>query len=112
MTNLARCGWCARTLEPKPGAGRPRQYCKQSCRQQAFIARKTGEPLAGVDPEKLGSLLDAVYCLEMAIKDVRTDLKDSVGPSEVESAAKWLLHNAKACVVAGKALYGAAGSSI
>ena len=33
------CGWCGAEFEINPGPGRPRKYCKQGCRQQAYVTR-------------------------------------------------------------------------
>ena len=97
-----RCRWCGRRL-PEPGrTGRPRTYCRQSCRQQAHLARKLaaahglsdGDVI--VDRDKLEELQGALYCLQAAIEDVDRDL--AVGrPSaaEVREALEWLLVNAR-----------------
>ena len=37
--------WCGRPFEPTPGAGRPRQYCKRSCRQRDYEARRRAAEL-------------------------------------------------------------------
>ncbi len=35
-----RCSWCRRLLPPAAPTGRPRRYCRRSCRQRAFEARR------------------------------------------------------------------------
>lgn len=37
------CAYCGRPFEASGGVGRPRMYCRRSCRQRAFEQRRSGE---------------------------------------------------------------------
>lgn len=96
-----RCRWCGRLFQPTSGPGRPKHYCRQSCRQQAHLARKLaaahglGEGDVIVDRERLEELQGALYCLQAAIEDVDRDLAEASGPLETAGALRWLLENAR-----------------
>ncbi len=49
-----RCRWCARRLPEPASTGRPRLYCRRSCRQRAFEARRPHEVAANT--EEVGRL--------------------------------------------------------
>lgn len=40
------CAWCGETIHRQAPGGRRRLYCKQSCRQRAFEARRTAALIA------------------------------------------------------------------
>ena len=42
---LHRCHWCRWVLPPPAKTGRPRKYCKQSCRQWDWVARQRSREL-------------------------------------------------------------------
>lgn len=46
---VRRCAWCARRLPAPARTGRPRAYCRRSCRQRAFEARQRNDDLAWGD---------------------------------------------------------------
>jgi hypothetical protein len=82
-------------------AGRPREFCRQSCRQQAYLARRLAES-HGLGPddvvvsrEALEELQGRLYCLQAAVEDVERDLAESSAPDDVADAFQWLLSNAK-----------------
>ena len=81
--------------------GRPRQYCRQSCRQQAHLARKLAEAhrLAPdevvVRRQELAELQDRVYGLQAALEDVANDLSEAEGPDDVRRALDWLIEQAR-----------------
>lgn len=86
----------------RQGPGRPRQYCRQGCRQQAHLARKLaaahglGDADVIVSRSTLEELQSAVYCLQAAIEDVDADLAEAgEDPVEVARALGWLLDNAR-----------------
>ncbi len=98
---MQRGRWCGRRFAPTPGPGRPRQYCRQGCRQQAFLARKLaaahglGDDDLIVSRATLEDLQSRLYCLQAAIEDVDRDLAASDGPDDVAEALSWLLENAR-----------------
>jgi hypothetical protein len=83
-----RCRWCSRPFEPTPGAGRPRQYCKRSCRQRDYESRQRtselglGEDELIVTRQELNELRDRMYVLAETVKDVEKDLTDDEADDE------------------------------
>ena len=83
-----RCRWCGRPFSPNPGAGRPRRYCRRSCRQRDYEARcRTGELGLGehelvVTRQELNELRDRMYLLAKAVEDVEQDLTDDAADDE------------------------------
>jgi hypothetical protein len=98
-----RCRWCGRGIDPRPGPGRPREFCKPSCRQADYVARlrRTEVGLSEheliVTREALEDLRDKIYVLEAAIEDVDRDLASDGDPGE---ALSWLLDAARPVVSA------------
>jgi hypothetical protein len=94
-----RCRWCGRSFVVTPGPGRPRRYCRQGCRQQAFLARKLaaahglGDDDVIVSRERVEEWQSHLYCLQAALEDVDRDLGTSKDPKEVREALDWLLEN-------------------
>jgi hypothetical protein len=85
---LLRCGWCGRGFEPNPGPGRPRRYCKRSCRQRDYEARRRAAE-RGLDEDELiltrselNELRDRLFVLSETVKDVETDLTDDPADDE------------------------------
>ena len=99
----SRCQWCRSPISQRPGAGRPRRFCSQSCRQWDWVARQRANELALSEDElviarkELDALRDQVYVLRCAIADVEADLDPSVDPTtrDFKAALKWLLQAAK-----------------
>lgn len=95
-----RCRWCGGRFTQQPGPGRPRRYCRASCRQQAHLARKlaAGHRLADdevvVRREDLEAIQSAVYGLQAALEDVAVDLADDDGPTGVRQALDHLVAEA------------------
>lgn len=96
-----QCRWCGRRFAVATGRGRPRQYCRQGCRQQAHLARKLAGA-HGLGPDDvivarpaLEELQGALYCLQTAIEDIDRDLAGAATPPDVEDALRWLLDNAR-----------------
>lgn len=81
--------------------GRPRAYCKQSCRQRAYEARAKAVELGLTENElivtkhALESLLDQIYVLQAAIEDIDRDLAADDAPKEMRRALEWLLSAAR-----------------
>ncbi len=77
-----RCQWCGRELTFLVGRGRPRRYCRQSCRQRAYELRQ--RQLAGtlrsnevpISLTHFERLRDGVYRLTTALEDVDLDLAE------------------------------------
>ena len=84
----------------QPAVGRKRRYCRQSCRQQAYLARKlaVAHDLAPdevvVRRDELTELQDRVYTLQAALEDVAGDLAEADGPADVRRALDWLVAQA------------------
>ncbi len=101
--DLSRCQWCRSPIRQRAGAGRPRRFCSQSCRQWDWVARQRASELALSEDElviarkELDALRDQVYVLRCAIADVEADLDPSVDPTtrDFKAALKWLLQAAK-----------------
>jgi hypothetical protein len=83
-----RCRWCGRPFEPTPGAGRPRQFCKRSCRQRDYESRQRAGELGLNEDEliitrqELNELRDRMYVLAETVKDVEKDLTDDEADDE------------------------------
>ena len=101
-----RCRWCGRRIDPKAGPGRPREFCKPSCRQADYVARQRrtevglGEAELIIAREALESLRDKIYVLEAAIEDVERDLAAAEGEDDVRRAVAWLLEAARPVIEA------------
>ena len=88
------------------GAGRPRRYCRQSCRQRDYEARRRSAELGlsegelVITREELESVRDRLYVLQCAVEDVERDLAErGDDPEDRERAFAWLLDAAKQAVV-------------
>jgi hypothetical protein len=84
-----------------PGPGRPRAFCKQSCRQADYVARQRsaevglGEAELIVARASLDDLRDRLYVLEAAIEDVERDRAAATGEQDLRDALEWLLAAAR-----------------
>ena len=100
-TATPRCRWCGRGIDLRPGPGRPREFCKPSCRQADYIARQRrseaglSETELIVARDALEGLRDRIYVLEAAIEDVDRDLAEAEGEDDVRAALDWLLSAAR-----------------
>ena len=96
-----RCRWCGRDFVVAPGPGRPRRFCRDGCRQQAYLARKLasshglGDDDVIVSREALEDLQSRIYCLQAALEDIDRDLAGSTEPRDVAEALTWLRENAE-----------------
>ena len=99
-----RCRWCGRGFEVRPGPGRPRLFCKPSCRQADYIARQRSTELGISEHElivtraALDELRDKLYVLEAAVEDVDRDLAAADDEGTVREALQWLLDAARPLV--------------
>ncbi|HLT70744.1 MAG TPA: hypothetical protein VKZ72_11290 [Acidimicrobiales bacterium] len=104
--NLRRCRWCGRRFEVTGGRGRPREFCRRSCRQRDYEARRRAEDLGIGDAQlvvaraELDDLYDRLYVLEAAIEDVERDLAaaDPPGERDYREALEWILEAARPLV--------------
>ncbi len=83
------------------GAGRPRRYCRQGCRQAAHIARKLGRA-AGLAPDQLivgraeyEALLERVTSLRAAVADLERVRPADDDPADLRQSLDWLLSFAR-----------------
>ena len=96
-----RCQWCRRKIEIGTTVGRPRAYCRQSCRQRAYESRQQSSELGLSENElvitkaELERLLDQVYVLAAAVEDVERDIAADDSAAEARRSLKWLLSAAK-----------------
>ncbi|MFL6204645.1 MAG: hypothetical protein ACJ739_04785 [Acidimicrobiales bacterium] len=96
-----RCGWCRRVLEARSGPGRPQVFCRQACRQAAYVAGRRRDELGLSETElviarrELDDLRDKLYVLEAAIEDVERDLTEAEGEEDVRQALAWILDAAR-----------------
>jgi hypothetical protein len=97
VTKSSRCRWCGREVAQKITAGRPRQFCKRSCRQRDFEAR-TRAKAHGLDEAELiitraelDDLRDKLFVLECAVQDVHRDLAGEPSKEEYREAVSWLI---------------------
>ena len=96
-----RCRWCGRPVLQADGPGRPRQFCRDGCRQQAYLARRLAEAHGLTDDELVVSRADleelqsGLYCLQAALEDIERDLARSSEPGDILEALNWLRENAE-----------------
>lgn len=96
-----RCRYCRRPLPTPARTGRPREFCRASCRQQEFVRRQRAHEVGLAEHElvvtraELDELHDLLYVLEAAVEDVERDLADATTMAEVRDAAAWLLDAAR-----------------
>jgi hypothetical protein len=96
-----KCKWCNRPLPPPAPTGRPRRYCRATCRQRDFEAwqRSAEAGLAEselvVTRQQLDELLDQLYVLEAAVEDVERDLRGTPSKQDYADAVQWLLQAAR-----------------
>ena len=105
-TTARRCRWCARPFDVVPGPGRPKEFCRRSCRQRDYEARRQSAALGLGDGQivvaraDLDARHDRLYALEAAIEDAERDLADTATPGAAEyaEALGWVLEAAKPVV--------------
>ena len=84
-----------------PGPGRPREFCRRSCRQRDYEARQRAAEVGLSEDElvltrqAMDDLRDRLYVLEAAIEDVERDLAGSPTRAEYRDAVEWLLDAAR-----------------
>jgi hypothetical protein len=100
----SRCRWCGRRFTPHAGPGRPRQFCRRSCRQRDYEARRRAREV-GLDTtelivarDQLHRLYDELWVLECAIHDVEQDLAHARTIADHREALAWILDAARTLV--------------
>jgi len=77
-----RCAFCRRALPDPSNVGRPRSYCRRSCRQRAFEQRRRASELSWGDEhtaqliERLGLQGDHLAHVGDVLAELRLDLED------------------------------------
>jgi hypothetical protein len=103
---LVACAWCGRRFGSTTGPGRPRKYCRRSCRQRDFESRSRSRELGLTETDlivtrgALNALDDHLYVLACAIEDVDADLALDSSPGEVRRCLDWLLSAARPLITA------------
>lgn len=93
------CLWCGRKFAVKAGPGRPRVYCKASCKQRDYEARHRAQELGlsenelVVTREELETTRDRVFVLASTLEDVQRDLTN--GDTDEHRAFQMLLDAAR-----------------
>jgi len=96
-----RCRWCARRFTATIGPGRPREFCRRSCRQRDYEARHRAQEVGLSEHElvltrqAMDELRDRLYVLECAVEDVERDLSGAPTRAEYQEAVDWLLGAAR-----------------
>jgi hypothetical protein len=93
-------------LVESAGAGRPRRYCKQACRQRDYEARRRaaelglGEHELIVTRAELDALRDRLFVLERTVEDAETDLRqpEARRATELRRIMDYVLESARECV--------------
>jgi hypothetical protein len=94
-------------LPDRASVGRPRLYCRRSCRQRDYEARRRAAELGLGESElilaraEFNAVADRLFVLEAAIEDVEGDLARSAALQDYKIALAWLLDAAKPLVALG-----------
>ena len=85
----------------RAGPGRPQVFCRQACRQAAYVAGRRRDELGLSESElivtrqALDELRDKLYVLEAAIEDVERDLAAAESEQDLRDALEWILAAAR-----------------
>jgi hypothetical protein len=88
------------------GSGRPRLYCKRSCRQRDYESRRRavelglGEHELVVTREELESIRDRLFVLGHTLEDAERDLRqpEARRAREVRRVLEYVLDTARDCI--------------
>ncbi|WP_371710926.1 hypothetical protein [Corynebacterium sp. sy039] len=75
---------------PSSGRGRPRVYCKSSCKQRAYEQRNavTVTPISDqavvLSPEKVENLRDLLFQIRCAAEDIATAYREDASQQEIQ----------------------------
>lgn len=114
MTKHLACAWCGNPVEQGVGAGRPRRYCRRSCRQRDFEARKRARDLGLAESDlivarrAMEGLDDLLFVLGCAITDVDGDVALDSSPEQLRRSLDWLLEAARPLLGVSERLRGGA----
>jgi hypothetical protein len=112
VTKYPACAWCGKPIDQSEGAGRPRRYCRRSCRQRDFEARKRARELGLAESDlivarkSMEGLDDLLFVLSCAIEDVESDLALDASPEQASRSLAWLLEAARPLLGASDRLRG------
>ena len=112
VTKPPACAWCGRPLEQGGRPGRPKRYCRRSCRQRDFEARRRARELGLAESDlivarrQVEGLDDMLFVLGCAIEDVETDLALDGSPEQLRRSVDWLLEAARPLLGASERLRG------
>jgi hypothetical protein len=102
VRDLPRCGYCRRLIPPREGAGRPKKFCSQACRQWDWVGRQRARELKISEDElvvarsELDRLYDDLFVLTCAIADTERDLESGRHTtSSLRESLEWLLEAAR-----------------
>lgn len=107
MADEVRCRWCGRRVPATSGPGRPREFCRRSCRQRDYEARRRSAELGLSENElvvtraELDELGDLLFVLEAAVEDVERDLSGRPAKSDYVEAVEWVLAAARPLIERG-----------
>lgn len=77
------CAWCRRPVPTGPDVGRPRLYCRRSCRQRAYEARRRvteltwGEEQVGELRRRIDDVHVGVESLADVVDEFDSDMPES-----------------------------------
>jgi hypothetical protein len=114
VTKHPACAWCASPIPELPGAGRPRRYCRRSCRQRDFEARKRARELGLAETDlivarrAMEGLDDLLFVLGCTIADVENDMAIDSSPEQLRRSLDWLLESARPLLGTSERLRGGA----
>jgi hypothetical protein len=101
-----KCLWCRFPVAQNEGPGRPRRYCKRSCRQRDFEARQRAAA-HGVDEHdillarsEVNRLRDEIFVLQCAVEDAERDLVDAKVANDYNDIIRLILGAARGVVSA------------
>lgn len=107
MVTQSACRWCGRKFTVAARVGRPRLYCKQSCRQRDYETRRRGLELGLGEHElvitraELESIRDRLFVLERTVEDAEVDLAqpEARRAKELRRVLEYVLDTARECVL-------------